>query len=149
MLFFWWVVYATVFWLLVSIASITGTILSITIPALYNRYQDHVDRFAGLIHRQMSHHYKIVDENVISRIPRSLSKYKDSWTFRMQLNYMSADHFFCGFKLFLSLKLHGLFSRFFISSYVPVFISALDSLSRKQAGILKSESPDSFVYLRA
>lgn len=67
----------------------------------------------------------------------------------MQLNYMSADHFFCGFKLFFSLKLHGLFSRFFISSYVPVFISALDSLSRKQAGILKSESPDSFVYLRA
>ncbi|KAG5533619.1 hypothetical protein RHGRI_027713 [Rhododendron griersonianum] len=55
-----------------------GTILSITIPALYNRYQDHIDRFAGLIHQQMSHHYKIVDENVISRIPRSLSKDKES-----------------------------------------------------------------------
>lgn len=73
-------------WLLSAIGSVLssftlayiGTILSITIPALYNRYQDHVDRFAGLIHRQMSHHYKIVDENVISRIPRSLSKDKDS-----------------------------------------------------------------------
>ncbi|XP_058183045.1 reticulon-like protein B16 [Rhododendron vialii] len=73
-------------WLLSAIGSVLsfftlayiGTILSITIPALYNRYQDHIDRFAGLIHQQMSHHYKIVDENVISRIPRSLSKDKDS-----------------------------------------------------------------------
>lgn len=80
-MFFWWMVYISVFWCLASIASVTGTILSITIPALYNRYQDHIDRFAGLIHQQMSHHYKIVDENVISRIPRSLSKDKDSWTF--------------------------------------------------------------------
>ncbi|KAG5533620.1 hypothetical protein RHGRI_027713 [Rhododendron griersonianum] len=73
-------------WLLSAIGSVLsfftlayiGTILSITIPALYNRYQDHIDRFAGLIHQQMSHHYKIVDENVISRIPRSLSKDKES-----------------------------------------------------------------------
>lgn len=80
MLFSWWLVHTSVFWCLSSIASVTGTILSITIPALYSRYQDHIDRFAGLIHQQMSHHYKIVDENVISRIPRSLSKDKDSWT---------------------------------------------------------------------
>uniref|UniRef100_A0A6N2ML26 Reticulon-like protein n=3 Tax=Salix TaxID=40685 RepID=A0A6N2ML26_SALVM len=55
-----------------------GTILSITIPALYSRYEEHVDRCCGVIHRKLSHHYKIVDESVISRIPQSLSKDKDA-----------------------------------------------------------------------
>lgn len=55
-----------------------GTILSITIPALYSRYEERVDRCCGIIHRKLSHHYKIVDESVISRIPQSLSKDKDS-----------------------------------------------------------------------
>ncbi|XAR71868.1 hypothetical protein NMG60_11018310 [Bertholletia excelsa] len=55
-----------------------GTILSVTVPALYSKYQDPVDRFAGVIHRKFSNHYKIVDENVISRLPRSLPKDKDS-----------------------------------------------------------------------
>ncbi|THG15873.1 hypothetical protein TEA_018612 [Camellia sinensis var. sinensis] len=73
-------------WLLSVIGSVIsfltlayiGIILFVTVPALYNKYQDHVDRFAGLIHRQFSNHYKIVDENVISRFPRSFSKDKDS-----------------------------------------------------------------------
>ncbi|KAJ4833196.1 Reticulon-like protein B16 [Turnera subulata] len=55
-----------------------GTILSITIPALYSRYEERVDRYCGVIHRKLSDHYKIVDENVISRIPQSLSKDKDT-----------------------------------------------------------------------
>ncbi|XP_052184733.1 reticulon-like protein B16 isoform X1 [Diospyros lotus] len=55
-----------------------GIILFITIPALYNRHEAHVDRFAGLIHQKFSNQYKIVDENVIRRIPLSLSKDKDS-----------------------------------------------------------------------
>ncbi|KAJ6952114.1 reticulon-like protein B16 isoform X2 [Populus alba x Populus x berolinensis] len=55
-----------------------GAILSITIPALYSRYEERVDRCCGIIHRKLSHHYKIVDESVISRIPQSLSKDKDS-----------------------------------------------------------------------
>lgn len=55
-----------------------GTIISVTVPALYNRYEDYVDRYAGFIHRKFSKHYKIVDENVVSRFPRSLSKDKDS-----------------------------------------------------------------------
>ncbi|KAJ6855183.1 reticulon-like protein B16 isoform X2 [Populus alba x Populus x berolinensis] len=55
-----------------------GTILSITIPALYSRYEERVDRCCGIIHRKLSHHYKIVDDSVISRIPQSLSKDKDS-----------------------------------------------------------------------
>ncbi|KAJ9160462.1 hypothetical protein P3X46_025862 [Hevea brasiliensis] len=55
-----------------------GTILSITIPALYSKYEEHIDKYCGMIHRKLSHHYKIVDESVISRIPHSLSKDKDA-----------------------------------------------------------------------
>ncbi|KAJ4885826.1 Reticulon-like protein B16 [Raphanus sativus] len=55
-----------------------GTILSVTIPALYSKYQSKVDKCCGLIHRQLTHHYKLVDENVISRLSWSFSKDKDS-----------------------------------------------------------------------
>ncbi|KAM7494723.1 hypothetical protein LguiB_029332 [Lonicera macranthoides] len=55
-----------------------GIIISVTIPALYNKFEDRVDRYAGLIHRKFSKHYKIVDESVISRFPRPSSKDKDS-----------------------------------------------------------------------
>ncbi|XP_065871654.1 reticulon-like protein B16 [Euphorbia lathyris] len=73
-------------WLLSAIGSYfsfftlayVGTVLSITIPALYSRYEEHVDKYCGMIHRTLSHHYKIVDESVISRIPQSLSKEKDA-----------------------------------------------------------------------
>ncbi|XP_077223096.1 reticulon-like protein B16 [Tasmannia lanceolata] len=54
-----------------------GTILSITIPALYNKYEERVDRYAGLVHKEISKHYSIVDANVISRLPRGFSKDKD------------------------------------------------------------------------
>lgn len=55
-----------------------GTLLSITVPALYSRFEARVDRYCGMIHKSISQHYKVVDENVISRIPRSLSKHKDT-----------------------------------------------------------------------
>ncbi|KAK3003574.1 hypothetical protein RJ639_019980, partial [Escallonia herrerae] len=55
-----------------------GTILFVTLPALYNRYEEHVDRYAGLIHQKLSKHYKVADESVSSRFPRSLFKEKDS-----------------------------------------------------------------------
>ncbi|KAJ8649785.1 hypothetical protein MRB53_002808 [Persea americana] len=55
-----------------------GTIISITIPALYNKYEEHVDRYVGLVHNKISKHYSIVDANVISRIPGGFSKNKDS-----------------------------------------------------------------------
>lgn len=53
-----------------------GTILSVTLPALYNRYEEQVDRCAGKIHRNFSRHYKIVDDSVMSRFPRNLPKDK-------------------------------------------------------------------------
>jgi len=56
---------------------VTGTIALVTIPALYNKYQGHVDRYAGMVHRNISRQYKIVDENVISRLPRSFIRDKE------------------------------------------------------------------------
>ncbi|KAJ7965128.1 Reticulon-like protein [Quillaja saponaria] len=55
-----------------------GTIISIIIPALYSKFEDHVDRYFGLIHQQFSKHYRIVDESVFNSLPRSISKDKDS-----------------------------------------------------------------------
>ncbi|KAK1312313.1 Reticulon-like protein B16 [Acorus calamus] len=54
-----------------------GTVISITIPALYNKYEERVDRYAGFVHQKFSKHYKIVDENIISRLPRRFTKDKD------------------------------------------------------------------------
>ncbi|PON34781.1 Reticulon [Trema orientale] len=55
-----------------------GTILLVTIPALYSKHDERVDRYYGMIQKQFSKHYKIVDESVFSRLPRNLSKDKDS-----------------------------------------------------------------------
>lgn len=57
---------------------VTGTILLITLPALYSKHDERVDRYCGMIQKQFSKHYKIVDESVFSRLPRNLSKDKDS-----------------------------------------------------------------------
>uniref|UniRef100_A0A1D1Z8G3 Reticulon-like protein n=1 Tax=Anthurium amnicola TaxID=1678845 RepID=A0A1D1Z8G3_9ARAE len=54
-----------------------GIIVSITMPALYNKYEEHVDRYAGLVHQKFSKHYNIVDENIIQRLPKRFSKNKD------------------------------------------------------------------------
>ncbi|XP_068642013.1 reticulon-like protein B16 [Aristolochia californica] len=55
-----------------------GTILSITVPALYSKYEEHVDRYAGIVHMKISKHYNIVDANVISRLPRGFAKNKET-----------------------------------------------------------------------
>ncbi|KAM5556837.1 reticulon-like protein B16 [Rosa sericea] len=54
-----------------------GSVLSITIPALYSKYEGTVDKYCGKIHRQFSRHYKIVDDSVFNRLPRNTSKDKD------------------------------------------------------------------------
>ncbi|CAL1411899.1 unnamed protein product [Linum trigynum] len=52
-----------------------GTVLSITVPALYSKNEERVGRYFGMIHKR----FKIVDESVISRIPQGLSsKDKDT-----------------------------------------------------------------------
>ncbi|XP_008782644.1 reticulon-like protein B16 [Phoenix dactylifera] len=55
-----------------------GTIVSITIPALYNKYDVHVDKCAWLVRQKFTKHYRVVDENVIRRLPRRFSKNKDA-----------------------------------------------------------------------
>jgi hypothetical protein len=52
--------------------------MMITVPALYKKYGDYVDKCCGVIHHQFSKHYRIVDENVIDRLPHNTSKDKDS-----------------------------------------------------------------------
>ncbi|XP_031742470.1 reticulon-like protein B16 isoform X2 [Cucumis sativus] len=54
-----------------------GTIISITIPALYSKYDKHVDRYCGMIRQQFRKHYRVMDESVFSRLPGGLSKDKD------------------------------------------------------------------------
>nr|GMD57742.1 reticulon-like protein B16 [Ipomoea batatas] len=51
-------------------------IMFITVPALYSRFEAHVDRCAGKLHQQFTRHYRIVDES-ISRLPRNVAKDKD------------------------------------------------------------------------
>lgn len=58
--------------------NLSGIIVSITIPALYSKYQDNVDRYAGLMHTKISKHYSVVDENVRKRIPKGFSRDKDN-----------------------------------------------------------------------
>lgn len=68
-------------WLLSGIAytvsfftlAYVGIILSVTVPVLYNKYQEHVDLFTGLIRQSVWKHYNLVDESVIGRIRRSVA----------------------------------------------------------------------------
>ncbi|KAL1568794.1 Reticulon-like protein B16, variant 2 [Salvia divinorum] len=64
---------------LISFATLSyiGIIISIIVPALYDRFGDRVDQCVGTIHRKFSKHYKIVDESLHSRLPRVLAKDKD------------------------------------------------------------------------
>ncbi|KAE8709783.1 Reticulon-like protein B16 [Hibiscus syriacus] len=64
-------------WLLSAIGSYcsfftlayVGTVLSVTLPAFYGKYEQHVDKYCGMMHRKFSQHYRIVDESVMRRIP--------------------------------------------------------------------------------
>uniref|UniRef100_A0A7N0THF6 Reticulon-like protein n=1 Tax=Kalanchoe fedtschenkoi TaxID=63787 RepID=A0A7N0THF6_KALFE len=58
--------------------SYVGTIISITVPALYSRFREPIDKCCGVLQRQFSKHYKVVDDNVMGRIPRGLPKDKDT-----------------------------------------------------------------------
>ncbi|GAA0144046.1 membrane traffic protein [Lithospermum erythrorhizon] len=51
-----------------------GVIISITLPALYSKFEDPIDRCAAMVHRKLSKHYKVVDDNLMSRLPRYPSK---------------------------------------------------------------------------
>ncbi|KAL9247830.1 hypothetical protein vseg_021217 [Gypsophila vaccaria] len=54
-----------------------GTIVFVTVPALYSRYEKHMDRFAGFLHRRFSNQYTIVDDNYVRRPPQFTPTDKD------------------------------------------------------------------------
>uniref|UniRef100_A0A0D6R7P5 Reticulon-like protein n=1 Tax=Araucaria cunninghamii TaxID=56994 RepID=A0A0D6R7P5_ARACU len=51
-------------------------VLCLSIPALYNKYEDKVDKNAEIAHQHIQKHYKSLNENVLSKIPRRLSMLK-------------------------------------------------------------------------
>jgi len=47
-----------------------------TVPILYDKYQDKVDHFAGKAHTEACKHYQVLDNKVLSKIPRGPAKSK-------------------------------------------------------------------------
>jgi len=47
-----------------------------TMPILYDKYQDKVDHFAGKAHTEACKHYEVLDQKVLSKIPRGPAKTK-------------------------------------------------------------------------
>ncbi|EMS50148.1 Reticulon-like protein B2 [Triticum urartu] len=47
-----------------------------TVPILYDKYQDKVDHFAGKAHTEACKHYEVLDQKVLSKIPRGPAKTK-------------------------------------------------------------------------
>lgn len=48
----------------------------LTLPVMYEMYEDDVDRVAGKLVRKMKKLYRNVDSNVLSKIPRGTVKNK-------------------------------------------------------------------------
>eukprot|EP01018_Ginkgo_biloba_P002360 Gb_33890 [translate_table: standard] len=51
-------------------------LVSLTIPALYNKYEDHVDRNAEIAQKEIIKHYRKLDENFLSKLSKGFSKEK-------------------------------------------------------------------------
>ncbi|XP_042481846.1 reticulon-like protein B11 [Macadamia integrifolia] len=52
-----------------------GILVSLTLPALYDKYQDHVDDKLSKTHKVLLSHYRKID-NILSKIPRPMNKEK-------------------------------------------------------------------------
>ncbi|GKV26391.1 hypothetical protein SLEP1_g35708 [Rubroshorea leprosula] len=53
-----------------------GVLLSLSVPVLYEKFQDHIDTKLCVTHRIIQTQYKKIDENVLKKIPLSLNKEK-------------------------------------------------------------------------
>ncbi|GLT51228.1 hypothetical protein SLA2020_246510 [Shorea laevis] len=53
-----------------------GVLLSLSVPVLYEKFQDHIDAKLCVTHRIIQTQYKKIDENVLKKIPLSLNKEK-------------------------------------------------------------------------
>lgn len=53
-----------------KILSLTGFVAAHTLPVLYERHEDQVDRFVYKVLDQLRHNYRKLDSSVLSRIPK-------------------------------------------------------------------------------
>ncbi|KAF3333187.1 reticulon-like protein B2 [Carex littledalei] len=71
-----WVLSVVGCWFDFLTLSYIGYVILHTVPALYERYEDKVDEFAERGMTEMNKHYKVLDDKVLSKIPRGPSKPK-------------------------------------------------------------------------
>ncbi|GAV62302.1 Reticulon domain-containing protein [Cephalotus follicularis] len=55
-----------------------GVLLSLSIPVLYDKYQDHIDEKLCATHRVIQTQYKKIDESLLKKIPVPMNKGKKS-----------------------------------------------------------------------
>ncbi|PON88135.1 Reticulon [Trema orientale] len=53
-----------------------GVVLSLSVPLLYDKYQDHIDDKLCVTHKLIQTQYRKIDENFIKKIPMSQNKEK-------------------------------------------------------------------------
>ncbi|XP_054796729.1 reticulon-like protein B16 isoform X2 [Prosopis cineraria] len=68
----------TLAYIVIPFLMVVGTLATITVPVLYGKYGGYVDECCGMIHKQFSRHYRIVDESLFNRLPRNAPREKDS-----------------------------------------------------------------------
>ncbi|GMY38533.1 reticulon-like protein B11 [Fagus crenata] len=53
-----------------------GVLLSLSVPVVYDKFQDHIDEKLCVIHRILQTQYRKIDENLLKKIPLPLNKEK-------------------------------------------------------------------------
>ncbi|GAB2267581.1 hypothetical protein Dimus_002563 [Dionaea muscipula] len=67
----WWVSYIGSFCNFLTFVYI-GVLLSLSIPVLYDNYQDEIDAKLRIVHKIIQAQYRKVDESVLSKLPSSV-----------------------------------------------------------------------------
>ena len=56
--------------IVLQFSSVAGLVIVLTIPALYERYEDYVDKYIMLEYRRLLHLYALIDEKCISKLQK-------------------------------------------------------------------------------
>lgn len=92
------------------VSSIAGLVVILTIPALYERFEDHIDKCVIAAYRKLEQLYVKLDGEYISRLQKwILEQKKLSWFFSFSLYFF----FFLFYNIFLS-SLFWIFFFFFL-----------------------------------
>lgn len=54
----------------------TGILLSLSVPVLYDKYQEHIDHKLIMTHKVIQTQYKKIDDSILRKIPVPLNKEK-------------------------------------------------------------------------